>query len=134
MSEWRWGRRSMVVWAELDPDLRQLADVVLAASPFDLSLTEGHRSEAAQTLAFNEELSKLKWPESKHNTLPARAMHLDPYPIDYDQWRLYYMLAGIVVARAEQLGIGVRWGGDWDQDFDLNDQTFNDLAHWELTT
>jgi peptidoglycan L-alanyl-D-glutamate endopeptidase CwlK len=26
----------------------------------------------------------------------------------------------------------IRWGGDWDGDQDFRDQTFDDLAHFEL--
>jgi peptidoglycan L-alanyl-D-glutamate endopeptidase CwlK len=26
----------------------------------------------------------------------------------------------------------IRWGGDWDMDNDLSDNTFNDLVHFEL--
>ena len=33
------------------------------------------------------------------------------------------------VAAAE--GIKIRWGGDWDRDNDLADQSFNDLVHFE---
>ena len=40
--------------------------------------------------------------------------------------------AGYVQGVAEQLGIKIRWGGDWDSDFDFKDQTFNDLVHFEL--
>jgi hypothetical protein len=29
-------------------------------------------------------------------------------------------------------GINLRWGGDWDRDSDLKDQTFNDLGHIEV--
>jgi hypothetical protein len=30
------------------------------------------------------------------------------------------------------MGIGLRWGGDWDSDKDFSDQNFDDLVHWEL--
>jgi len=26
----------------------------------------------------------------------------------------------------------IRWGGDWDSDTDLKDNTFNDLPHFEI--
>ena len=33
---------------------------------------------------------------------------------------------------AAYLGItNIHWGGDWDRDTEVNDQTFNDLAHFE---
>ena len=33
---------------------------------------------------------------------------------------------------ANRLGLKVRWGGDWDGDFEFKDQNFHDLPHFEL--
>lgn len=35
---------------------------------------------------------------------------------------------------ADQIGLTgrIRWGGDWDRDHDVKDQTFNDLVHFEV--
>ena len=41
-------------------------------------------------------------------------------------------MAGYIQATADKLGIKIRWGGDWDSDGDLDDQTFMDLGHFEL--
>lgn len=39
---------------------------------------------------------------------------------------------GYVLGVAFELGIGVRWGGDWDRDWDLRDQRLIDLVHFEI--
>jgi len=122
----------MEVMEQLDPELKALADLVLEITPFDVALTEGHRGEAKQMAAFLDEKSKLKWPDSKHNSYPSLAMHLDPFPIRYEKYLKYYLLAGVVHVAAKDLGVEIRWGGDWDSDFDMTDQQFNDLAHYEL--
>lgn len=44
----------------------------------------------------------------------------------------WYSFGGYVKATADRLGIKIRWGGDWDGDFDFRDQNFNDLPHFEL--
>lgn len=90
-----------------------------------------------------------KWPESKHNTLnysiPSKAVDSAPYingrmvngDLKGDREQIYYY-AGIVKGIAETLlkqdiiTHKIRWGGDWDSDSDVNDQTFNDLMHWEI--
>ena len=41
--------------------------------------------------------------------------------------------AGMVMGIAKAKGIGVRWGGDWNQNKDLEDNGFDDLPHFELT-
>lgn len=47
--------------------------------------------------------------------------------------RYYYLMAHHIMATAKRLGYtNLRWGGDWDKDWDLDDQKFNDLVHFEL--
>lgn len=134
MGNYAWGKRSKEKRGELDSVLSMVFDQALARSPFDLAITDAHRGEALQTEAFISGASKLNWPDSKHNSMPAKAGHLDPFPIDYKDIYRYYMLAGVVWAAADELALAdrLRWGGDWDQDFDLDEETFRDLAHWEI--
>ena len=44
----------------------------------------------------------------------------------------FVYFAGYVKRVADDLGIAIRWGGDWDGDGDFSDQTFHDLPHFEL--
>ena len=103
-------------------------------APFDLSITGSHRTEEEHQ-ALPDGATQVEWEDSKHSTLPSLAGHIDPYPIDYDDSLRYYVLAGVVFAAARDLCIldRVRWGGDWDGDLRLAEETFRDLAHWELT-
>jgi peptidoglycan L-alanyl-D-glutamate endopeptidase CwlK len=43
-------------------------------------------------------------------------------------------LAGVVTGVAHELGIKIRWGGDWDQDGEWKDERFVDMPHYELLT
>ena len=101
---------------------------------YDCTVTCGHRSEEKQNEAYNSrpQRSKLKFPESKHNVYPSMAVDVAPYPIDYDDLGSFYLFAGYVRRVAEEMGIEVRYGGDWDGDKKTADQKFNDLPHWEL--
>ena len=130
-NKFKWGPSSLAHREQLHPDLQRLADVVLLLCPFDLSLTDSHRGKEAQHAAYHSGASQLDWPNSKHNKKPSDAMHLDPYPINYKNPKKYYVLAGIVLMIAFHLQIDIRWGGDWDSDYDFTDQSFNDLSHWE---
>jgi len=74
----------------------------------------------------------LKYPTSKHNTYPSLAVDVMPYPIDWrDLYRIYYFV-GYARGVANQMGIPIRCGADWDGDFNLKDQNFHDLPHFEL--
>lgn len=103
----------------------------------DCTIIEGHRDKQTQNEYYALKKSKLPWPESKHNASPSLAVDVAPYlpgkGVSWDS-KQCCLLAGFVKAKAIELGIKVRWGGDWDSDNDLSDQTFNDLVHYELTS
>ena len=33
---------------------------------------------------------------------------------------------------AKSLGLNIRWGGDWDMDFQVMDNRFDDFPHFEI--
>lgn len=105
---------------------------------FDCSILEGHRGQDQQTLMFQKGFSKLEWPESKHNTVPSMAVDVAPYPILWEDDGRHYFFAGWVFCVAARLleegrvTHKVRFGGDWDSDTYTEDQSFNDLVHFEL--
>lgn len=112
------------------PDLQILFQEVV--KHYDCSILEGVRGQEDQDEAFYSGKSKVKWPNSKHNQVPSLAVDVAPWPIDWGDLNRFYHFAGFVMGLALQLGVKVRWGGDWDGDLDFKDQNFNDLVHWEL--
>ncbi len=100
---------------------------------FAHTIITGHRGQVAQQEAFESGHSKTDWPDSKHNASPSLAIDAKPDAardwLDVDAFRYF---AGAVMMQAAVRGLKVRWGGDWDRDGDMNDQSFNDLAHFEL--
>ena len=98
----------------------------------DITILEGHRSRKNQTMFFTKGVSKVEWPDSKHNVWPSEAVDAAPAPIDWEDYARFYFLAGVVKAVAAAHNVKVRWGGDWDGDTDFNDQSFNDLVHFEF--
>ena len=103
-----------------------------AIKVMDISIICGYRGEAAQNKAFNSKNSKVEWPDSKHNTKPSKGIDAVPYPSMWDNEEELYYMAGIIKAISVNIGIEIRWGGDWDSDNDFTDNEFNDLGHWEL--
>ena len=105
-----------------DNDLQALFYEVI--KEFDCSIICGHRGEAEQNKAFKEGNSKLKWPKSKHNTYPSRAVDVVPWPIDWKDIKRFKALAVVVQNKAKEMGIKIQWGGDWPK--------FRDYPHWQL--
>lgn len=116
--------------ASCHPDIQRVLNEVIQY--VDFTVLEGHRGEEEQNAAFEAGRSKLEFPQSLHNHRPALAVDIAPYPIDWQDWRRFDLLAGYVLGIASHLGVNLRWGGDWDSDKDMADQTFHDLPHFEL--
>jgi peptidoglycan LD-endopeptidase CwlK len=76
--------------------------------------------------------------KSKHNESPSIAVDVCPYPINFKDVKTIRYFAGYVKGWAAALKKynaiehDVIWGGDWDNDNDLHDQTFYDLLHYQL--
>lgn len=98
----------------------------------DFAVIAGHRSKEVQDQLFEEGKSKLQFPDSKHNTFPSLAVDVVPYPVDWEDQRRFYYLAGVFQTIAHDLGVDIRHGGDWDEDDIFKDQKFYDLPHFEL--
>lgn len=99
---------------------------------YDCTVLCGHRGRTEQEQAFTTGRSKLHYPRSRHNYMPALAVDVAPYPVLWNKPNTFYHFAGFVKAISYNLGIKIRWGGDWDCDNDLNDQHFADLVHFEI--
>jgi len=112
------------------PDLQRLFGEVIKY--IDCTIIEGHRGEMAQNAAYVSGNSKVKWPNSKHNSFPSKAVDAAPYPIDWNDKIRFHYFAGVVLGIANQMGIKVRWGGDFDRDHNLADDPWDDLPHFEL--
>jgi len=98
---------------------------------YDCTILVGHRTKEEQDKAYPEH-SKVQWPHSKHNSIPSKAVDVAPYPINWNDIDRFYHFGGYVRGVAEMLGIKIRWGGDWNGNFDLKDQNFFDLPHFEV--
>lgn len=128
--------RSLDRLATCDPRIVTLAHMVLKVG-MDFTIIHGWRGREEQDDLASRGLSKISWPDSRHNHMEhgqplSQAVDVAPWPIDWKDTARFYHLAGIFRAVAFDLNIPIRWGGDWDGDFDLRDQTFMDLGHFEL--
>lgn len=103
----------------------------------DFAVICGHRNEADQNAAFNArpQRSKKRWPDSRHNTLPSKAVDVRPAspfnPEDWNDKLRFARILGFIEAVAIDLGIPVRFGHDWNQNGRSIDENFVDLGHIE---
>lgn len=138
----KYGRHSRSVLMTLHPTLRTLTHAVLEYR--NHKLLRGVRDVDEQRGYVEAGLSKTM--DSRHlpggglePTAPeypelSYAVDLAPFHhgnVSYEKREVAYFM-GYVQAKADDLGITIRWGGDWDSDVDQAEHTFWDGVHIEL--
>lgn len=129
-----WSANSQKHYDTLDPRLQKLCTRI-RDEVCDISIICGHRGQVEQDEYYATGRSKVKYPNGKHNSMPSRAVDIQPYPMpEYNPkvWAALGYIAGRAYAIAWEEGFAIRWGGDWDNDGDLTDQNFDDLYHIEV--
>ena len=126
----KFGTRSKERLATCDERLQKVFNEVI--KHVDCSVLEGHRGKQRQNDLFDEGKTKVLFPDGRHNSNPSRAVDVTPYPVDWDDRERQTLFAGFVLGVANGMGIKLRWGGDWDQDFHVMDNRFDDFPHFEL--
>ncbi len=117
---------------------------------FDCRVIYGHRDTTEQLTLFKQGRAYIKdeWvitdrskvvtycdgidKKSQHNYMPSQAIDILPFPVDYKDIERIYYFAGWVKCTADRLKIPLRWGGDWNDNTLVKDQSFMDIAHYEL--
>ena len=116
------GKKSKERLDTCDPQIQLVLEE--AIKHYDFSVLEGHRTEEKQQEYFESGASKVQYPNSKHNSFPAMAVDVVPYPIDWDNLQRFKELSEVIKAACETVEVGdLHWGFDlWQWD----------MPHWEL--
>ena len=122
----RFGKRSRERLKGVKPKLVNVLNELIKI--MDVTIIEGLRTEARQEELVAQGKSKTKY--SKH--LEGKAVDLAPYPIDWEDRERFHYMGGMVRGIGKQLGVRIRWGGDWDSDGEIKDNGFDDLVHIEI--
>ena len=122
----KFGKRSKGRMKGVDAKLQNIFNEVV--KEFDCTVIEGMRSQERQNKLVEQGKSKTKF--GKH--VQGKAMDVAPYPIDWADRDRFHYFGGYVKGIANRLHTPIRWGGDWDGDFETKDNKFDDLVHFEL--
>jgi len=126
----KFGKRSKEKLATCHEDLQKVFNEVI--KKVDCSVLEGHRSEERQNKLYKEGKTKVRYPKGRHNASPSRAVDVVPYPVDWEDRERFHLFSGFVLGVAHRMGITLRWGGDWNMNFEVDDNKFDDFPHFEL--
>ena len=120
------GNASRLKLATCHPDLQRLIVVVAKgvdegdltyAGITDIAVLCGYRGEAEQNKAVADGTSETPWPKSKHNRVPADAVDVVPYPVEWDKPDYAGKLAALhayIAGVAHVLGIDL-FDISWDR-------------------
>lgn len=137
----KFGKKSQDRLNTCHSDLQKICE--LAIQFYDFSVLEGERTLEQQQKYYREGKSKLDGikKKSKHQSSPSMAVDIAPYPIEWTGNKArarFYQLSGYIFMATEmllasgQISHNIVWGGDWDSDKKFDDQTFDDLPHFQL--
>ena len=116
------------------PDLIRLMEAVI--KHVDITILCGHRTAEEQAELHSKGMTKLDGSPgkmSKHNYMPSKAVDFSPWPVDWQDRERWIAAAYYVKATADQLGIKVRLGADWNGDMRFS-ESFFDAPHVELVS
>ncbi|WBQ09866.1 M15 family metallopeptidase [Hyphomonadaceae bacterium ML37] len=118
----RFSARSEQRLRGVHPHLERVIRRALEISPLDFTIVEGLRTIEQQQEYVARGASTTM--NSRH--LTGHAVDIAPFvdgSLRWD-WPLFHILAPVVKQAAEECGVPVEWGGDW--------QSFPDGPHWQL--
>ena len=122
----KFGKRSKERLKSVDAKLVNVLNEVVKY--FDITIIEGKRSQERQNELVAQGKSKTKF--GKH--VLGKAVDIAPYPIDFECRDDFHYLGGFVLGIAAKMGVKVRWGGDWNMNFEVDDNKFDDFPHFEI--
>jgi len=102
------GNKSLQKLEGVHPDLVAVVKLAITLTEQDFSVGEGLRSvERQKKLVASGKSTTMN---SRHIT--GHAVDLFPYPVSWD-WQFFYPIADAMKQAAEDLGVPIRWGGNW---------------------
>lgn len=118
------GRRSKQRLADCHPDMAAVVERAIQITRVDFAVLETLRTEKKQRHLLRQGKSKTK--NSRHlGKVPKNTPELGEIAHAVDlvawvdgkpnwEWEHYFIIANAMKQAAEELGIGIKWGGCWD--------------------
>lgn len=126
---YRLGTRSIATLEGVHPLLVACVVRAIRVTSADFTVFQGLRSLEEQERLVATGRSK---------TMSSR--HLTGHAVDLPAWHGYpkwdkvdaQQIANAMFQGAKEMGVTLRWGGDWNMNGRQSDETFRDLVHFEL--
>jgi peptidoglycan L-alanyl-D-glutamate endopeptidase CwlK len=145
----RFSARSRAALAGVHPDLVRVVERALALSRVDFMVIEGVRTPARQRELYAQGRTKpgpkVTWTMNSNHFVKADGFGhaVDLLPAPYD-WKIddpkstpeiddnFALVAAAMYRAADELGVRIRWGANWDGDRQWRERGETDNPHFEL--
>jgi len=119
----------------VDPRLVAIVKRAIQISTVDFMVVEGVRTLARQKQLYAQGRTVpgkvVTWTlKSRH--IDGEAVDLLPAPYDWKDPKGFDAVNRAMMQAADELGVGLRWGADWDRDGKPREKGEGDSPHWEL--
>ena len=134
------GPKSLAKLDGVHPDMVRVVKRAIAITRQDFMVLEGVRTPARQAELYDQGRTKpgnkVTWTLTSRHFRQAdgygHAVDLCPFPVDWNTASKFDAIADAMEAAADQLGVNIRWGADWDGDGKRREARESDSPHFEL--
>lgn len=152
------GATSRARLARVHPQLVAVVELAITLTTVDFMVLEGVRTRERMCEVYGQGrsgadcvakgvpasfarpgMAKVTWLNdpfaSNHRLRPdgfGHAVDLVPYPVDWNDLARFDAVATAMFKAADQLGVHIRWGADWDEDGRPRERGESDSPHFEL--
>lgn len=122
------------------PDLVRVVERAIEITGQDFMVLEGVRTPERQAELYAQGRTRpgpiVTWTlDSRHFAKAdgyGHAVDLVPWPVDWSTPAKFDAIAAAMFEAARELGVGLRWGADWDEDGNPRERGESDSPHFEL--
>ena len=134
-------QRSLNNLKGVHPNLVAVVKRAIEITEQDFIVIEGVRTQARQDELWAQGRTKpgpiVTWTKdaSSHGIGKdgfGHAVDICPYPVDWSDISKFDAIYVAMMAAAQELGVRLRYGGDWDMDGILREKGESDSPHFEL--
>lgn len=131
----RFSQRSLNNLIGVSPKLIAVVKRAIEITTVDFKVIEGLRTKERQAELYAQGRTKpgkvVTWTmQSKH--IDGLAVDLLPAPYDWKDPAKFDAVAKAMFQAADELGVTIRWGADWDMDGNPRERGETDSPHFEL--
>lgn len=134
-------QRSISNLRQVHPDLVAVVERAIQITEQDFIVIEGVRTQERQDELWAQGRTKpgpiVTWTKdaSSHGIGKdgyGHAVDICPFPVDWNDISKFDLIYVAMMAAAQELGVRLRYGGDWDMDGKLREKGETDSPHFEL--